>query len=161
MFPPDTLAVAREKFWQEIETKEGGVCPCCDRFGKINCEPFGRAIAMGLLFLYKHGPNYVHPPSIANRVMLTANNHTKARHWGLIDAKPNDDNPKKNKSGWWRINQRGVAVLESRLAVPSHAFVYNNTCLGFTDELVTLQDALGHPFDFREWKNLGMEDFKP
>lgn len=161
MFLPDTLAAARRDFWQQIETKEGGVCPCCDRYGKIQPTPFGIAQAKGLMFFYKHGPGYVEAQRIGNRAMLRANSHAKAKHWGMLEEKPNDDDPSKNRLGVWKITERGVAFLRGVITIPSHAMLYNRQCFGFSDTPITIHDALGVAFDFAEWKRLGMEDFNP
>ena len=74
-----------------------------------------------------------------------------AAHWGLAENKPNEDDPSKKHTGFWRITRRGRRFVQGRIRIPSHVYLYDNERWGMTTETkVNIEDALGEPFDYQE-----------
>ena len=149
----ETLAEAREA-WKEAIWAEGMVCPCCDRWGKVHKRKLNRGIIRCLIYLYEQwqrGVNdWIHVPKKGPRHVLNSAEIGKLELWGLGWNKPNKDDPKKKHTGYWMIQPRGIAFIEGRMKVPSHAYVYNKEALKFTDKKVDPSWCLGEPFDYRE-----------
>jgi hypothetical protein len=61
-----------------------------------------------------------------------------------------DDGSK--RVGWWRVTERGEEWVMNRVSVPARARVYDSRLLNLdaTEGYVTIIDALGKNFDYRE-----------
>lgn len=155
-----TLAQARKDFFAAAHSREGGMCPCCDKFGKVYARKFNKGMAINLVHLYKHAKHdFVHLPSTAPRYILKDNQVGKLVFWGMAEAQANEDDPKKNKSGCWKITEAGIAFVEDRSKVWSHVIEYNHNVFSFREEeLITISDALGRPFNYRELMNESAHD---
>lgn len=44
--------------WQETIKGDGGYCPCCDRWGKVNQKRIHKAMANDLLWLYQESKKH-------------------------------------------------------------------------------------------------------
>ena len=147
-----SLEAAREEFFDGIETPEGTYCPCCDRYGKLYKRKLNHGMARCLIWLYRcsERTNDWNDRDSAPRYVLESGEIGKLAHWGLAVQKPNIDDPKKKESGMWKITHRGRVFIQGRLRVPSHAYLYDNICRGFTESRVDISGALGEPFNYRE-----------
>jgi hypothetical protein len=125
-----TLTAAKE-FWEDhIDTKEGAICPCCEIFGRIYRRPFNTVAIQALAALYRHtklnGEGFYHYLDFFGKPY---GDFPKFTHLKLIVRATNDD-PVKRTSGTYKIQQPGIAFVESRLAIPSRL------CLGPGNELL-------------------------
>ncbi len=145
----ELLDVARYRFFEDINGSDGTICPCCDRFGKVYVRKFNAGMARTLIWLYRHR-GYTHLPTTAPRSVLSDNQVGKLQFWGMAEAKPNDDDPAKRASGWWRISSVGVAFIEGGITANSHVIEYNQNVMGWRDDQVTMSDVLGRPFHYQE-----------
>lgn len=157
-FADTTLDDARATFLEEIQNAQGTTCPVCGRFGKMYVRPFNRGMARTLIWLYLHArTDYAHMPTTAPRSILTDNQVGKLAFWGMAKAKPNVDDPGKNKLGWWMATKRGIDFIEGSVTANSHVIEFNHQIFGWRDKQITMSDALGEPFDYRKL----MEDSPP
>lgn len=150
------LQDAREQFFDDAHSRDGGICPCCDRFGKVYVRKFNKGMAVNLIYLYRYhcnhpGRGFVHLPSTAPRYILKDNQVGKLVFWGMAIPEPNEDDPTKNKTGCWRITDRGIEFVEGRIRVWSHVVEYNHNALRFQGRSdLSISDALGRRFDYQE-----------
>jgi hypothetical protein len=149
----DELEDLRDRFWKGA-WGEGDWCPVCDRWGKVHKRKLNKGMVRCLIYLYQQwrkGVNeYIHVPSEAPRHVLNSAEIGKLQHWGLAENMPNEDDPTKKHTGYWMILSKGIAFLEGRVKVPSHVYIFDNTPLEFTQEMVDPSWCLGEPFDYRE-----------
>jgi hypothetical protein len=154
--PNFTSLDAARNWVMEERWRDGVTCPCCDQLAKVYRRPlnYGMAHCLFLMYDYFNQPGHercwLHLPSYLNGrgVVARGGDPTKTRYWGLIVGSGDvreDDSP---RVGHWRITEKGVAFVEQRITVPSHALVYNDQCLGFSEEQVLISKCLGKRFDY-------------
>lgn len=146
-----TLVEARDYV---VENRGKGVkCPCCGRFVKLYKRPLGSTIARWLIALVRRFERERRWYSVHEPWSLLINGGTgdvaKLRFWELVLSKSNDD-PQKKSSGLWIPTDRGVDFVHGRRRMPRHCYVDRGNLEGFSRELITIQDALGKGFDYRE-----------
>lgn len=152
MFEDQTVDDARAEFFEHIKDKDGTLCPVCDRNGQMFKRHMNRGMALTLIWLYQNTRSeFVHLSKKAPRHILTDNQVGKlARFWGFAAAKPNDDDPKKLRSGWYRITEQGVAFIEGRIRANAFCLEYHKEVYAWSPGTVSMSDALRKPFDYRE-----------
>jgi len=143
-----TLGEARE--WLSENVDEGALCPCCNQHAKIYTRKLNAGMARTLIWIVQNtGPEQWIDMSRAPKFIHKNREHGKLTHWGLLEAKPNEDGTKKD-SGVWRATPSGRTFVQGVVSARSHVHLYDNEALGFADTKVTIQDALGEKFDFQE-----------
>jgi len=157
--PPDdrTLNEARQSVIDDRD--EGCICPCCDQYVKVYRRNMNSARARALVWLVDH--TFADPEAWVVKakeapkwIANMGGEFAKLRHWGLIEEQFNDDTKKKN-SGVWRTTRKGRMYVWRRLTVPLTCILYNNDLLGFSEEHVSIVQALGDKYDFSELMQRG------
>lgn len=127
---------------------DGVFCPCCEQWCKIHKRKLSSNMGRFLLDLvirWLETRDWVH----FKKCRIGGYDYSVLAHFGLIERKPNDDSAKKT-SGFWRPTEKGIAFLRGKLRVPSHVYLYNDRCFGFTSELVFIEDVFRSKFDYQE-----------
>src|SRR5215475_8244469 len=107
-----TLLEAREA-WYKAAKSEGGICPCCDRWGKWYQRGINATMAAGVVWLARMTADdrpqkdwdWIDVPRKGPRWMIASNQFTIMRWWGLVERNvplPGED---KKFSGWWRATE--------------------------------------------------------
>lgn len=141
--------------WHELIEHEGGICPVCQRFGKIYPRRINLKMARNLIWLHKacavseERGQWVDVPKIAPRNIISSNQHPTLKYWGLVERKP-ASNEKQKHSGIWRITALGIAFVEGKVSVPAKIYHYNDTLMGATAEQVFIHDCFKTHFDYQE-----------
>ncbi len=162
--PQDSDSIKDAKNYIESRLMEGVSCPCCGRNNKRYTRPLDAGIARGLVALVRASPNgeIVHvkdiPEMLVDGVAWTSHDFAKARHWGLCeevtDTELTDDllktTGRKRRKGFWRSTIKGRRFVYSMERVPKYADILNNNFEKVHGDQWSIQDALGHPFDFYE-----------
>ena len=154
------------KAWLRARFEEGAACPCCHQFVKLYKRKLNSSMAFVVWLLAKEHAktgtrNEIHVPSFlakccAKRPQLAAavrGDWAKLQHWGLIDPVDGARPDGSKRSGYWRITEKGIRFARNQVSVASHLFFYNGGPLPWPSEnivMVTLNDALGERFDYRE-----------
>ena len=153
-----TLREARETYFATASLRKQTICPCCDRPGAYRFDYLNHRLTTGLIWLCRVGRGgFVHLPSHADRKVLTGNCIGKGVWWGLTEAMPNEDDPAKVKSGYWRATERCWEWMRGERRLPHRALVYNDSLIQMDrTKLIGPAEALKKPFDIREcyegWK---------
>ena len=150
----DTLKEGRERFFQEAENPKGCFCPCCGRFGKVYKRKLSRPMARGLIWLFRvflaDGDQFVSIGDKGPRYVVRSNGSVSSHEWwGLAEEQLNPDE-KQRTSGHWKITPKGLQFVRGEIMVPSHCIIFNKSIQGFTEDLISIADALGKPFNYRE-----------
>jgi hypothetical protein len=142
--------------WKKAIEGNGAVCPCCDRFGKVNMFRFTQTWALTLKWIADHeGENgWVNIQTKGPRIVLRGKNYSMVANWGLIESQS-------NRSGVWRLTQQGKDFIAGNIYIPVKLFTYNNKPWGFSSEQTSFRGCFGKHFDFDEmmsaqfkWANL-------
>jgi hypothetical protein len=92
---------------------------------------------------------WIHTAKLAPRWMMQSKSFSTMRHWGLVEAAPNDDENKKG-AGVWRLTPKAYTFLQGKLRIPKKAFVYNRTLVGYGDQLIYFNECFGKYFSYEE-----------
>lgn len=147
--PEDTLEYTRQ--WVSEESIEGVQCPACDQHAKVYRRKISSSIAEVLIAIHhvaqRTGEEFVHVPSLR---VKNGREVSKLTWWGFVEeaAAIRDDG---GRAGFWRVTPEGEKWLKNLTTAPKYAVTYNGRLLEMTeDERVTILDALGSKFNYRE-----------
>jgi hypothetical protein len=73
---------------------------------------------------------------------------SKLRYWDLLEAQKGRREDGSDRVGFYRITDLGRKFVENKAAVPRYAYVYNQLLLRMSDEMTTIEEALGDRFDY-------------
>lgn len=140
----DFLQELKKDWAQKIEAK-GGICPCCDRFGQVRMYRFTQTWALNLKWIADHGGSdgWVNVQDTGPRLVLRSKNYAMIAFWDLIESQS-------NRSGIWRVTQRGRDFISGAIKIPVKLFTYNNKFWGFSSEQTSFRGCFGKYFDFDE-----------
>ncbi len=149
--PMLSLHEAQERLRKQIEN--GARCPCCRQYAKIYKRKLHSTMARGLMWLCSRSGdrrNWVNYAADGPR-WLQSKGGTLAtmEHWKLIEPLTNDDDAKRT-SGIWRPTELGWKFAHGETTVPKYAYIYDNRALYFSTEYISVEDALGSKFDYKE-----------
>lgn len=150
----ETIKDAKEYLRNNFE--EGAECPCCGQFVKQYSRLFDSGLARFAIALYRLtkgmsglSRNKDDIRKRAGMEKLQATNYGIIEFWNIAVKTKNDDDSKRT-SGLWKLTPKGVAFVEGRLLIPKYAKTYDNKCQGFSDTRITIKEALGNKFNYRE-----------
>lgn len=139
------------KKWLKDHFENGVECPACGQNVKVYKRKLNSGMAYFLINLYKLNKkdpeNYFHASNVLGKSFSM--DYAVLRHWKLIEEKPNDDKTKR-KSGYWKITDQGKDFVKGLISVRTHVHLYNNHVVGFSDENLDIETALGNKFNYKE-----------
>jgi len=142
--------------WRNTIEADGGYCPVCDRWGKINKVKLTSGMARSLAWLVSKSAGaengWVNTRDDVPLFMLRSNSIGHLKHWNLVQARE-PDTSKVKTSGVWRATLDGHDFVHSRLTVPAHVFVYNDAVVRASIDFVGIVDCFTEYFDYREVMN--------
>ena len=146
----DALKEMRDN-WSVVIAKDGGYCPCCQRWGKIYRRNLNASMARQLMWLVQapdRGDGWVHVPSSAPTWMLRTHQLPTLHLWGLVEGA--DSGTKLASSGLWKPTPEGVLFAQNKITVKKYVYVYNNTVMDSEGEDISVVDALGDKYNYQE-----------
>lgn len=157
-----------QKFYTLEEAKQflrenwekGAPCPCCTQYVKQYKRKLNSGMAYVLIAIYNidktlEDDHYFEMAKVLVSKGIGGINleYAKLAYWGLTEAQPGNDDPTKRTSGMWRITDRGRRFVEGKIAIPKHVKTFNSKFYGYSDETITIREALGEKFDYEELMN--------
>ena len=150
--------------WRQTTEHKGGYCAVCDRWGKINTLPLTGSLVKALMWLHREhassGEMWINIPERAPRYVMRSYAISTLKHWNLVAQRyappPTKEEikagaPRKTKtSGMWQITSHGIDFLNEAVKVPKKLFVYNDTRVGASDDLVTARECFEEEFNYDE-----------
>ncbi len=146
----DTLNEMRDN-WSVVIAKDGGYCPCCDRWGKIYRRGLNSSMARQLIWLVHapdRGDGWTHVPSSAPAWMLRTHQMPTLHLWGLVTCAPSMT--KLASSGLWKPTEKGIAFALNHISVQKYVYVYNNAVMDREGEEIRITDALGNKYNYQD-----------
>jgi hypothetical protein len=146
----------------EENLADGVFCPCCKRFNKEYERKFNSAMAICLLEFYKTSilnsslRDFTHIADLfLNNKLFAENmnggNFATIAYWELIEEMPKDHkNTTSRTSGYWRITQKGIDFVNSKIQIPKYIYTHNATLLRVSDTVTDIQQSLGNKFNYVE-----------
>lgn len=152
------LRDVREAFLHHLD--KGVVCQCCARYAQRYWRRYNAGMARSLVELYRLTMEASRPetwPSLEDVVWVSTKplrkftggggDYAKNCYWGLAEREVRPDG---SRGGRMRITRRGAAFVHGDLRIPTHAVEYDGRVDGLTGSWISISDALGTPFDYRE-----------
>lgn len=153
-----TLGEARDLLRELVE--DGARCPLCTQFAKVYKRRLPSSTARVMIAIHREhaGRDYVFLPDVLSRRRLTGlalagGYGTLAHHWGLIEQAPGERDDGSDHVGYWRLTELGERFVLCLARVPMYARIYDGRRLGLRGDPISIVDALGHRFDYRELMN--------
>lgn len=142
--------------WLTERADEGADCPCCGQFVKVYKRKLYSTMAYSLLlierFFASSDVSWLHVPDFLDGkgVVARGGDFAKLSFWGLLESGEGPRHDGSSRNGMWRITPKGVDFVRGRIIVPKYIFLFNQQCLGFSEEQIHITEALGDDFDYRE-----------
>lgn len=129
------------------------ICPHCGRFDKTYSRSITTTMARALIAIYRETydlPVYVHVPNLLKKYDINPADACIAHlsYWGLVEAQPNTDTPKRKGKGMWIITEKGIDFVQGKIMLPKYKEVYQTEVVGEKGELVSIKDCLKNEFDY-------------
>lgn len=145
----NTIEEAKAYLRENLE--KGVSCPCCKQLVKQYDYSLNVSIAHVLIQMYhlhREGQEWVH---VNTEVKKSSGGYfSLAKHWDLIKQKMLNENEDKRVSGYWKLTTKGTAFVENRITVPKQVVMYDGRILAFSDENISIGQALGKKFSYSE-----------
>jgi hypothetical protein len=162
---PDTpLKDAKIELNRRLMDRKQHFCPCCSQAAQLHRWSIYGTAAVALILLYRTGDTsrFVHTNEIKgqwfrDRIYAGQGDCSRLRHWGLVEREK-DLRPDGGKSGNWRVTPLGAAFVLGEATVPKYILIYDNELKGMEGEHVSISDAIGVPFNYREHMDGGGDE---
>ena len=150
--------VGEAKSFLKQNLKEGAKCPCCSQYVKLYLRKLNSSMAYGLILMTRnynnintsewfHLENYFKPLDIPSTLR---GDLPKLRHWGLIEAKEGEREDGNPHVGYYRVTSKGKQFVNQEITVPQRVGLYNQKFYGFDGRDISIVDALGSKFNYKE-----------
>ena len=147
---PDFKTLDEAKAYLREHWDEGADCPACGQDVKRYKRKLSSGMATALIRLYhKSGGNTLEWVHISELQPLNGGEFAQLKRWQFIDEHLNEDEAKRT-SGTWRMTNRGIDFVRDKIQARSHVYTYNGKTVGWSDEHITIRDALGDKFNYKE-----------
>lgn len=148
--------------WEVTIHDEGGVCPVCDRWGKVYGRSINMTMARSLIWLCREASKdpdaWVDVPNTAPRSIVRTNQLPTLAWWGLVERCYKNEVNKTKYSGLWKPTAKGWQFYRGEINIPHKVYTYNNTVEGFSDVLVFIKDCFETMFDYQEVMSSSFDD---
>lgn len=148
-----TLAQAKEMLRVLLQAGHAIQCPTCQQLAKVYRRKISSRMAFTLIEVWNAAGNeWCHVPTT---VTFTGDSGeiSKLRYWGLVEEETvrREDG---GRAGYWRVTNLGRSWLLGNVRVAKYARIYDGNLLNLDEsERVSITDALGDKFDYRELMN--------
>ncbi len=142
----------KEDFWKSLRDGKTVNCPCCHRFSHFNRFKINRSMVLAACSLYakRHSTDdgFVHHKKFM--LGFSRGFYDLGRFGFLEQRQKNDADQAKRTSGYWKLTQGGIDFLMGKTRVPKYAYVFDDEVRGYSEELISVHDAMGENFNFYE-----------
>lgn len=127
-------------------------CSCCGQFCKRYYRHFNSNMAIALIVLYRNlDKGFVHLENLMKEAgYKRCGDASYLRHYRLIEKKEGKREDGSPRNGMYKITSAGIMFVEGKTKVKKKYIIYNNKHEGFEGDEITIQDALGTKFDYRQ-----------
>jgi hypothetical protein len=144
-----TLEEAKTEIQKNL--RDGYECPCCGQLCKLYRRKLNANMARFLIDL-AHATCKEKQWVPYSECRFRGRDYNYLAMFGLAVTNK-DSSSIARTSGLWKITKRGLDFVRGYINIPSHVFVYNNTVHGFSEKMISIQEALGEPFNYEELMN--------
>jgi hypothetical protein len=151
----DNMTIAEARDILRKLAVDGHECPLCRQYVKVYRRKLTSASARAVIALYREGRlEWMHLPTVVKQrlpdVAHQGGYMTLSGHWGLIEEERAIRRDDGGRAGFWRVTRHGERWLHRETTIPMYAHLYDSHCLRLEGEPVSILDALGTKFNWRE-----------
>jgi hypothetical protein len=126
---------------------------------KLYKRPINGTMALALVLIYQHfklNPHHtwLHVAAFLVKVKrdstIAGGDVVKLRYWGLLERAKGERSDGSDRVGRYRITEIGKQFVEGKIAVPKYIYLYNQRLFRLSEEMTTVQQALGSKFNYGE-----------
>ncbi len=134
------------------DADKGYTCPHCGQYCKRYYRHFNSNMAIALIVLYRNlDKGFVHLENLMKEAgYKRCGDASYLRHYRLIEKKEGNRDDGSPRNGMYKITSAGIMFVEGKTKVKKKYIIYNNKHEGFEGDEITIQDALGTKFDYRQ-----------
>jgi len=134
------------------DADKGYTCPHCGQYCKRYYRHFNSNMAIALIVLYRNlDKGFVHLENLMKEAgYKRCGDASYLRHYRLIEKKEGKREDGSPRNGMYKITSAGIMFVEGKTKVKKKYIIYNNKHEGFEGDEITIQDALGKKFDYRQ-----------
>lgn len=149
-----TATLEEAKNWLRERLHEGERCPCCTQFAKVYKKKLNSGMVSRLVHLERmsRGDNvWISVNDLYSKTKsVSPKDFPCLKHWQLIEAKGDTPDDGAKSSGYWRITDLGRQFVRGEVSMKRYIYLYDNRLMKFSEETITIHEALGDNFDFKE-----------
>lgn len=146
----DSLREAREFIQKKAYEVDGTRCPCCGKYVKSYRRKFNHDMARFMILLvwtFERNGTWVDVSTLNFR----GGDYAKVLFWGLVEHKPNTDDPDKKESGMWRPTELGIKFAHKLESIPQYVHLnWNGIPEGHSGQQIFVDKALQNKFNYTE-----------
>lgn len=160
----ETLSEAKAHVQQQLD--KGVHCPCCGQYVKRYKRKLSAGMALILIYLHRQPKGeWVQVEKLIKETrsipMSARGDYHKLRFWGLIEQQDSERSDGSDRVGYWRITDKGRRFVEGEIRVAAHIYLKTGLFDGFSEETVTIRQALGKRFNYSELMAPVVRDRRP
>lgn len=154
---PSTLAEARALV---IAKRSDGIdCPCCGQFAKVYKRKLSAAMAEAMIVIERATrETRTQPFHMGQLLDARATDRTakgggepmRLRFHGLVNLVSGTRADESWRVGYYVITDFGVRFVLNEYRAPKYAYLYAQECLGVSEETISVVEALGNRFSYRD-----------
>lgn len=147
------------KAFVQTNLRDGVTCPACGQRCKLYKRPINATMALGLVLIYQHfrlnpSHTWLHVAAFLVKVKrdstIAGGDVVKLRYWGLLERAKGERADGSDRVGRYRITEIGRQFVEGKIALPKYVYLYNQRLFRLSEEMTTIQEALGERFNYGE-----------
>lgn len=153
-------SLADAKTWVQTNLANGVSCPCCDQYCRIYKRKLNATMSLALVLIYRHFQQYpqadqwIHVPAFLVAVKhdstVAGGDAAKLRFWNVIEQRQGVRDDGSERVGYYRLTDTGRQFVEDKIALSRYVYLYNQEVLRFSQETITIREALGDRFSYAE-----------
>ena len=147
------------RLWVQTNMRKGVPCPCCNQYCRVYKRKLNTTMALAMVMIYRHFKSHPRDTWLHVAAFLVAvkrdstiagGDVAKLRFWGLIVPMKDERSDGSDRIGRYGITPVGQQFVEGKIAVPRYVYLYNQGLLRLSEEMITIQQALGDRFSYSE-----------
>lgn len=153
--PAVTLAEARDDLFRTVRTEiKGTECPCCGRLVKVYRRKLHTEMAAFLCRLVRHYQSerrYYSTREMCPALTKASTDGSYLTHWGLVRREPSrSENESGGRAGLYAPTEMGIEFVHRRCTVPARVHLLCGEVVGWGNEHISIEKALGDKFDYHQ-----------
>lgn len=148
-----SLEEAKTQLRASFKTK-GMKCPCCTQFVKMYNRAITSAMACALIYIHKSGKReFFHVEDYLKEIDCPSSirgDFAKLRFFGLIESIDLTRKDGSDRSGYYKITQKGIDFVNGTIQVPRAVRIFNNATYGMDEEMIDIHQALKNKFSYKD-----------